>query len=482
MIIRVGNVWGDVPPGIPRSIASNILRYRPKGFQFSPKYRAGTWDGYIRLVSKTGQFPAGLAPYLIERLRLNGLGAALSHENAPPGPHPCLTKALLVTPLRPYQEAAVEALALAGRGVVHHPTGTGKTLIMAGLVKHLAQPTLILCHRTDLMRQLATRLRSSLDVPALVGEIGGGRDEPNFLTVATFQSIHHRLRSYPQPVREMLGRFTAVMVDEVHHVAAKTFGDVMKELTNAYYRIGFSATPDREGDPETFFKAMGWLGPVVSRFSSKDAADQGYVVSADIFLLPGSDISGNDADFYELGVVRDTKRNALIVELAERMARRGSVLVLVERIEHGARLQRGFPPSSLGVEFIHGAIEGFLRTEMLDRFRNGGTDVLIGSEILGEGIDLPNLRTLIIAGAGKAPHRTIQKVGRGMRTSGDKDRVIVFDFMDTGSKTWVDQQGKRHKRPSSLQEQARSRLKTYLSEPAWSVATLSLEELRSWLT
>lgn len=483
--INAGNVWANVPPGSARFQAGNILRYRPKGYIFSPKYKVGQWDGYVRLMTKAGNFPAGLAPYLVSRLAQAGQSARIERDGYPLPPNPLIRQATLLVQPRPDQQQAVDSANQPPyRGVIHYPTGTGKTIIMATLVYSIAVPALILCHRKDLMHQLYKRMCESMDIPALIGMVGDGREDWNWITVATFQSIHRRLKEYPGPVKKHLERFPAVMVDEVHHVAADTFGGVMKELPNAYYRYGFSATPTREEDPETMFKVTGWIGETVSHMTQEQAVEDGHIVPADVFmvLLNGED-RGDQEDYqktYHMNIVSNANRNDVVVDLAERMQKKGSVLILVERIEHGQRL-RELLGGNIGrsVAFISGEESSAIRERALSDFRSGDLTMLIATNILDEGIDF-DARTLILAGAGKAAHRTIQRVGRGTRTAEGKDRVMVFDFMDKGWRM-REVNGKRVKHGGVLAVQANARLKTYQEQGSFSVCEIDQKELEELL-
>lgn len=177
-------------------------------------------------------------------------------------------------------------------------------------------------------------------------------------------------------------------------------------------------------------------------------------------------------------IVRNPRRNAIIIETAARL--RGLSLILVERIQHGEilalLLNERYP--DLRSVYIHGSDSANRRESALTRAREGRLDVLIGTEILGEGVNVPAIRNLIVARAGRAPHRTIQAVGRGTRAHDGKDRVIVIDFSD--SDTAYTKEGKPKAGP--LTTQANARRKTYESEEAYSVCDIGYEELTTWLT
>lgn len=112
--------------------------------------------------------------------------------------------------------------------------------------------------------------------------------------------------------------------------------------------------------------------------------------------------------------------------------------------------------------YLHGSDPGDYRQQVLDAVRRGEVQVLIGTRILDEGIDLPNVRFLILAGGGKAGHVVIQKVGRGMRAAEGKDRLTVFDFMDEGRYLGVHSIARR---------------KTYLGQQVYTLVESTLEDL-----
>ena len=112
--------------------------------------------------------------------------------------------------------------------------------------------------------------------------------------------------------------------------------------------------------------------------------------------------------------------------------------------------------------YISGQDSSARRERILKAFKAGRIDVLIASTILDEGFDHPALRFLVLAGGGKAEHRQVQRIGRGMRTAKDKERLVVLDFLDHGK---------------YLGAHARGRAKAYRAERAYTVAELSRAEL-----
>ncbi len=481
MNILLRNIWAQTPPGPARTHANNVLRYRKKGFQFTPQFQSHAWDGWTRLLTNTGHFPAGLTEFLQKELATYGYEVGITDERTKPPLHPSISEAKVTVPLDHHQQEAVEAAQRTTRGVVEHPTGSGKARVIAATVARLGVTTLVLVHRKVLMKQLYDEIQASLDVPALVGIIGGGHDDPRPITVATLQTLAYRLKHARPEAMDMLAKFHAVIVDETHHIGgAKSYEGVMQALVNAYYRIGFSATAHRSDD-ETKMRVTGWLGPIQSKMTTTEAIETKRVVPADIYMIePGEphpyDLPWGEA--YQQGIVEHENRNRICVELAVRL--KGLSMILVDRIEHGQRLMKAlYERGGAGTyHFLEGNVTDRRRELALSAARSGGIDILIGTEILGEGVNVPAVRNLIVARAGRAPHRTIQGVGRGTRAHEDKDRVLVFDFLDTDTVY----KKKGGPVPGPLTKQAAARRKTYESEEAYSVTDIEYEELMKWLT
>lgn len=345
-----------------------------------------------------------------------------------------------------------------GRGVIHHPTGAGKTVVMGELIRRIGCRGLVLVHRKDLLHQTVRRFKEQLD-PRMIGIIGDGIWEPNLITVATFQTLYRN----PDKAIPLLKGIEQVHVDEVHHLPAKTLGEVMAQLVNAWWRFGYSATPFKHGDLETKFKVTAWIGPIIHRVTTEELVSVGGAVPTDVFLIKIGDEETptylNYPDALRLGIVENPRRNAYIKEIVNhlRHTKSGPIIILVERIKHGKLLS-----AALGCPFVAGDDSTKYRERMWQELREGTINVLIASRIADEGLDIPPLRMLILAGGGKAAHLSIQRVGRGLRTSEGKCRLVVFDFLDEGK---------------YLGNHAKHRKKTYEYQAAYTTSVVSFEEI-----
>src|SRR5215831_3895552 len=176
---------------------------------------------------------------------------------------PLLTLATPTITLRDYQEEAIarvlDAWTLpARRALVVLPTGMGKTLIFASLLKRLNEPALILAHREELLTQAREKIQwiwPEADVGLISGNLG--LDEPGHqITIASVPSVIR-----PQRLRTLAERgIQTVIVDECHHSAARSYRTILNELRAGLIGgtklLGVTATPDR-GDKLTIEPIFG---------------------------------------------------------------------------------------------------------------------------------------------------------------------------------------------------------------------------------
>lgn len=462
-VIEVDNVWATFAgPNLMQAKA--LMRYRQKGYTFSPAYKAGVWDGYVDLISRSGGFPAGLVPWLVTRLGHESIKVEVKDTRPPATGALCFNLFTNNTEFRPHQVEAIAAGMERERGIVHHPTAAGKTEVMIELNRLINRKSLVLVHRKDLLYQTAERFMKTLSVDkTIIGVIGDGQWEPRNITIATFQTLARRLKERDEVVKKWLREdIGQVHVDEAHHLPAKTYERVMTQLTNARWRLGYSATPDKEGDPETMFKVSAHLGPTIHRATGTDLIDKGHLVPVDVFMVRLPPVTAPYPSWkwaVEMGIVSNRERNNMICAIARKCAASsiGPVVILVERIVHGEALAR-----ILGTEFVSGNSPTAVRQRAWNALKTGGMKMLVTSKIADEGLDIPPLSFLILAGGGKAPHMTVQRVGRGMRVAEGKENLFVFDFLDSGK--WLSTHSKK-------------RRKTYSEQAAYTVQEVDIEEV-----
>jgi superfamily II DNA or RNA helicase len=223
---------------------------------------------------------------------------------------------------------------------------------------------------------------------------------------------------------------SGVTVRNCHHMPANdVYGVAM--LYNSPVRIGLSATPYRTDGRE--MKIWGAIGDICARITPVDLIKRGYLTEPRFVILDPPYVKmrrvkdWNEA-YYD-GIVANQYRNQMIVDTARELMKKGhKVYIHVERIEHGEILAIMFDD----VPFIHGSSPKTERDETIGRFAGDELNCVI-STLLGEGVDIPTMTAIIMAGGLKTPIGVVQKVGRALRKSPGKKEAVIVDFRDNGA-------------------------------------------------
>lgn len=331
--------------------------------------------------------------------------------------------------LRWYQKEAIEAIIRRSRGVIKAPTGSGKTRCAIALAMHLPCKWLFLTHRTMLMDQAAEAFEQVAKEEA--GRIGDGVFKPRRFTVATFQTLSKAIQRGDEDAISVVAGAGGLFVDEAHVLPSDSFRKVTELAENAYYRVGLSATPFDRDDERSIY-TIGILGPIVYEVAYKTLIDEGVLARPNIHMVEIVQRCERPtwAGAYGEGVVRSKIRNDAIVECAVKTEK--PALVFVKGIEHGRALTKMLGKRGLRAGFAWGDTSSHARGSAVKSLVRGDLDVLVASVIMQEGIDIPELRSVVVASGGKSIISALQRIGRGMRRSEGKYEFQVYDIMDRG--------------------------------------------------
>ena len=439
--------------GAPNEAIDEATSFFLPGHSFSPKFKAKRWDGKRHLYNKRSmKFPAGLWPRVKEVLVRNGKRYVV--EEAVAEESDAIECGEERKPLRPYQAKALESAVRHRRGIIQLATGGGKTLLAAHLIRRLGRRTFFFVHTRELLYQAARVFEEELGVE--IGLLGDGHAELADVTVATLQTTARCLgEAYPrrgkdeeeepggreartsvaevrEEMAEAIQRAGLVIFDECHHVPAETAYKIAFKTPRAAYRFGLSATPWRDDNHDLLLEAA--LGPKVAVVNCSELIEQGYLVKPRITmeLAPAVRMQGRRlpySEVYRLGIVENQSRNRVIATRARQWADEGrSLLILVARIDHGERLLELMPEA----RFVHGSLDMEVRRLYLEELEQKLRPILIATSLADEGLDVPSLGGMILAGGGKSATKAYQRIGRTLRPAPGKKEALVMDFMDRG--------------------------------------------------
>lgn len=479
--IIINNVYSYVdtkslPPELVQELSEELSFVHPNYWIIKSKLK-WEWDGRVKLFDeRSGRFPTGLLQRVLEKLeKVSSDIHLLDRRPLVERGHPLALK------IKPYdfQTVAINKSLLFKRCVIESPTGSGKTVMIAGVLAQLNVPSLVVVHRLDIFWQLVERLESWLDCP--IGMIGGS-EKPKIekINVGMLQSIAHALNKKieidegyqvePLLVRDLVKRINCLIVDESHHVPCKSLQVVHRFAINSFYRIGFSATALRD-DPYDLL-VEGALGPRVLDISASSLVKKGILAEPHFYMVmyDHGDYEHSDYDtLYEERVVKNEERNSLIADIVSVLVKKGlTVLVAVTRIDHGQNLTELIRERvTNSVRFIHGGLEKEIRKKTLKELGSKKLRVVVATTVFGEGIDVPELDSIVNTKANISRVDSIQLVGRALRATISKKRAFVVDIFDSNCK-WLTKHAKR-------------RASAYEKEFEVEVKKLSFEEFRNEL-
>ena len=383
-------------------------------------------EPYFRtLIEKDGLvfIPRGFAGKLIEHFEKQKVSYHLEDKRVKL--EPAQFKANIN--LHEYQENAVQATNKKDFGVIVAPPGAGKTIMGLHIIAKKQQPALIIVHRKQLFDQWIERIQSFLGIPKFrIGKIEGGKCEiGNEITVAMIQSLQSD--SLPDDIYQSFG---TILVDECHHIPAKTFREVIIHF-HSYYLYGFTATPNRKNkDEDLIFIHIGKIIHQITFSSTEENINkQLSVIIQDTGLFTPFNAKTDNLETLFHILIHDTARNEQIVKDINREVTAGRrVLVLTERKAHVAILQQ-YLKSSMETIAITGDDPIQARKSKLDQIRTGHFQVLITTgQFMGEGADIDALDCLILAYPFAFEGKLIQYIGRVQRSS---VKPAIYDYRDT---------------------------------------------------
>lgn len=362
---------------------------------------------------------------------------------------------------------------------------SGKTLVVSSLVAQFNIPTIIYVIGIELLYQMRDTLKDAYGIEA--GIVGGGIcDTSKSVTIMTIWSAASAFDKKAQitendttgesnvkisgenkkNIQRLVHSAQLFIFDECQYAASETLQFLHKVSVAAKHRFLFSGTPWRDTGDDILIEAVS--GPKIYDINATRLINEGHLVPPDIHFVNVPvirNVGKNYHDVYKKYVVENDDRNDLIIKAARKLVAGGKkVLILVVRVPHGdvlmEKLQEEFK-----VKFLDGAKSTKDRLESIKAMKDGKIDILIASKIFDQGVDIPELDALILAGSGKSSGRALQRIGRVIRKFEGKKKAIVVEFYDNCK---------------YLKDHSEARIKVYGSEPGFNIIMPKNQVLHSY--
>lgn len=345
--------------------------------------------------------------------------------------------------LEPFQERLLEQIEVARergrhRNLLVSATGTGKTVMAAVDYARLRQRMgrsrlLFIAHRQELLEQSRATYAHALRDPGF-GErwVGGARPSRWEHVFASIQSLGRNGLEHLAP-----DHFDVVVVDEFHHAAAPSYRALL-ERVRPQELLGLTATPERaDGLP-----VLEWFGgAIAAELRLWDAIDQGRLApfayyglhdGIDLRQVPWKRGVGYDvAGLTNLYTGNDTWARFVLAQLEKHADDIRSVRALgfCVSVDHARFMARTFQDAGVPAVAVWGDSPDDERRDALDRLQRGEINVLFSVDLFNEGVDLPNVDTLLLLRSTDSPTLFLQQLGRGLRKAPGKASCLVLDFV-----------------------------------------------------
>lgn len=387
-------------PGIRQEL-STYFSFQPPGYQFSPKYKARVWDGFVRMYNPMKPvLYVGLIDYIrkfcedrdyeleldeeiklqikeVEEIPDNYVDELVEEINSP-------------FEIRDYQREYVLNALRNRRSLSLSPTSSGKSFILYLIQQHYYRAfehrTLIIVPTISLVHQMAGDFADYGCDPKLIYKIQGGVDKntKSPIVISTWQSLIR------QP-KEWFDQFRVVLGDEAHNFQAKSLQTIMEKLTDCPYRFGFTGTISSDSKVHRLV-LEGVFGGIKRFVTTKDLIDRGTVAEFKIKALVLNH-SNETKQQFKTGlkkvekvrrfhaerefIINNTKRNNFIKNLVHSLEGQNN-LILFDLVEsHGKKLEPLLRKEGRVLHFIHGGVVGEERERIRHEVENDNISTVI---------------------------------------------------------------------------------------------------------
>lgn len=470
----------DLPLKFAQKLYQEFSVRHPNAFYLRTRQRGmQNWDGKIHYINKHGEFKIGFLPAVYEKCIEYGIKPKVVDMRKPlPKVKKVVTK-IGKYKLRPEQEKAVKAIisnqvgnSLFQIGVLDYTVNAGKTLIMSSLYLSYKRQlkTLLITNDSDWLNQAREEFKQYLPGEDITFVQGKVLNWSNF-TIGMVQSISRNMRFYQQE----LSKIDMVLVDEADQGGSKQYQNVLTRLFNTRIRIGLSGTIYMSKLAKDKVKNMNlecFFGKVIAEFKLKDSIKKGYSTKTIVKMVPSRPWYGNwESEFVTYKDIYDD--SITLNKYAKRMAYarlkwninqgRYPALVVCKHIAHCENLYKFFKKKlgdAYNIAYVHVNTHSKLRQQIMKDFREGKIDILVSTTIIARGKNFPKLRYLLNAASMLSNEKTIQFLGRLVRTDSSKKKAYVDDLMYPGN--YLSRHARARKRYYQKQE-----LKVILLEKLW---------------
>ncbi|MCO4261483.1 DUF3427 domain-containing protein [Pseudarthrobacter sp. MDT3-26] len=371
------------------------------------------------------------------------LDAALERNGGRRTAAPGAATGLEVQPYLHQEEMLEELEAERLKGFNHNllvaATGTGKTVIAALDYKRLCEAAgrdlkmLFVAHRQEILKQAMRTYRDVMQDGAF-GELYVGDHSPK-----EWKHVFASVQSLSSLGIEQLeqGFFDVVVIDEFHHAMAPTYRRLLDHL-KPQQLLGLTATPER-GDGVDVAKQF-FDGRTASELRLWDALDADLLVPFHYFGVSDDvDLSQLDwkrgnydtTQLSNLYTGNDARAAKVIRELRDKVTSTDQMRAIgfCVSVQHAHYMAEVFNRAGIASVAVDGSTDDADRAAALERLRRGEINCIFAVDLFNEGLDLPQVDTILLLRPTQSATIFLQQLGRGLRRAEGKAVLTVMDFI-----------------------------------------------------
>jgi len=376
--------------------------------------------------------------------------------------------------MREYQISSIKSwlsdVNTSGNGIIKAPTGSGKSIIaiLASLQMLKNKPNskiIYAVNSTTLLKQFQNFAKKE-DLPFVL--VSGEVDEltkgqkSDFIALSISYYYSQKKQNKHEKLKELVQNADLIILDEAHHVPAIMVKRLLLDAPNSL-RLGLTATPVREDGRD--MEIQGLLGRISYSIDYQELVQKRYLVPLEYIQfmpkisrkiydkLKTIEQAYSDQPFAKLysAVLRLFENspftNSQIIQKIKEL-NKFPALVIVRRISTARKLSELLNQEGIVGDWVSSKTPLEQRMEKIEALKSGKLQILVSTSLADEGLDIPELKLVVLLSQGKSRIKLIQRIGRVMRPALNKEKGYVLDIA-YGSDIFQRQASKRIKFISS---------------------------------
>lgn len=363
--------------------------------------------------------------------------------------------------LRDYQKEAIESWSQEKMGSIVLPTGAGKTIIGLKIIEMINSPTLIVVPTLDLIKQWTQILSQSFNIE--IGNIGGGTENIQAITVSTYDSAYIKASSIGN-------KFLLIVFDEVHHLPAPSYR-LIAETYIAPFRLGLTATLEREDHLDADFPYL--IGKTTFRITANELAKNNYLAN---YVIERKQTFMSEEEYQKykenmtlyhtclrkIGLKMNSYnsfKRLIMISSRNNLARRALVArnkAIDIALNSRSKMDeiRKILSENKNIKtiiftqhnkLVYDISNAFLipfitykssreeREDVLGGFKDGRYNAIVTSKVLDEGIDVPDAQLGILVSGTGSSREFVQRLGRLLRPKNDNQQARLIEIVSSGT-------------------------------------------------